>query len=106
MLGSEWREESLKIAARLKSHAEAKGGTLISFALAWLLNNAAITAPIAGPRTLAQWTSYATALDYPWDDDDEALVDSLVPVGHPSTPGYSDPKYPITGRFPTVAGYL
>ena len=30
--------------------------------------------------------------------DDEALVDSLVSPGHPSTPGYNDPAYPLTGR--------
>ena len=30
--------------------------------------------------------------------DDEALVDRLVPAGHPSTPGYTDPAYPVEGR--------
>ncbi len=25
-------------------------------------------------------------------------MDALVLIGHPSTPGYSDPQYPITGR--------
>jgi len=29
---------------------------------------------------------------------DESLVDSLVRPGHPSTPGYNDPNYPLTGR--------
>ncbi len=32
-------------------------------------------------------------------DDDEALVDSLVRPGHPSTPGYNDPQYPFFGRI-------
>ena len=31
-------------------------------------------------------------------DEDEALVDSLVRPGHPSTPGYNDPQYPFYGR--------
>jgi hypothetical protein len=31
---------------------------------------------------------------------DEALVDSLVAPGHASTPGYTDPVYPVTGRRP------
>lgn len=31
---------------------------------------------------------------------DEALVDRPVPRGHPSTPGYTDPKYPVAGRVP------
>ena len=28
----------------------------------------------------------------------DALVDSLVKPGHPSTPGYNDPSYPFYGR--------
>ena len=40
------------------------------------------------------------ALDYQFTAEDEALVDSLVPLGHPSTPGYTDPSYPIEGRIP------
>jgi len=27
------------------------------------------------------------------------MADSLVPPGHPSTPGFTDPAYPIEGRF-------
>jgi len=30
----------------------------------------------------------------------EALIDTLVPPGHTSTPGYTDPKFPILGRVP------
>jgi len=30
--------------------------------------------------------------------EDEALIDRLVVSGHPSTPGYNDPGYPIEGR--------
>jgi enoyl-CoA hydratase len=33
-----------------------------------------------------------------FDADDEALVDGLVRPGHPSTPGYNDPAYALTGR--------
>ena len=38
------------------------------------------------------------AVDYAWTDEDEALVDALVPRGHPSTPGYTDPAYPLRPR--------
>jgi len=55
---------------------------------------------IGGPRTLAQWQHYLDALDAPFDRGDEALVDAMVPAGHASTPGYSDPAYPIAGRQP------
>ena len=40
------------------------------------------------------------AVGAPFDADDEALVDSLVGPGHASTPGYTDPQYPVTGRQP------
>jgi aryl-alcohol dehydrogenase (NADP+) len=36
--------------------------------------------------------------------EDEALVDSLVHPGHPSTPGYTDPIYPPTGRHVAAGG--
>ncbi|HEX5957781.1 MAG TPA: aldo/keto reductase [Hyphomicrobiaceae bacterium] len=99
MLETEWRPESLMIAAKLKAYAEARGITLVHWATAWVLNNKAVTSVIAGPRTFEQWTSYLGALDYKWTDEDEALADSLVATGHASTPGYNDPAYPIEGRF-------
>jgi aryl-alcohol dehydrogenase-like predicted oxidoreductase len=98
MMQSEWRRESLLIAQEIKRHAEAKGITPVQFAFAWVLNNRLITAPIAGPRTLEQFESYLPALEYKFDGDDEALIDGLVSPGHPSTPGYNDPAYPIEGR--------
>ena len=100
MMQSEWREESLVIAQTLKSHAEDRGITAGQFALAWVLNNKLVHSAIAGPRTLAQWEENLGALTYQITDDDESLVDSLVPAGHPSTPGYTDPAYPIQGRVP------
>ncbi|MGI9489205.1 MAG: aldo/keto reductase [Geminicoccaceae bacterium] len=98
MMQSEWREESLVIAQKIKTHAEALGVTSGQFALAWVLNNRIISAPIAGPRTEEQFDDYLGALAYSFTEEDEALIDSLVPIGHPSTPGYSDPAYPIEGR--------
>jgi aryl-alcohol dehydrogenase-like predicted oxidoreductase len=98
MMQTEWRPESLRIAEELKAHAEARGASVIDFALAWVLNNRAVTAVIAGPRTFDQWQAYAQALAYRFTPEDEALVDRLVPAGHPSTPGYSDPAYPLEGR--------
>ena len=38
----------------------------------------------AGPRTEAQWDGYAAVLDYKFTAADEALIDRLVPPGHPS----------------------
>ena len=70
------------------------------FALDWVLSNALVTSVLAGPRTLEQWTEYVGALEHALDADDEAFIDRLVAPGHPSTPGYSDPRYPFHGRIP------
>ncbi|HEX2009345.1 MAG TPA: aldo/keto reductase [Roseateles sp.] len=98
MLETEFREESLAIAQTLKAHCETRGVGLAHFATAWVLAHRAVSAVIAGPRTLAQWQDYFAALELAIDDADEALVDRLVPPGHPSTPGYLDPAYPIERR--------
>jgi aryl-alcohol dehydrogenase-like predicted oxidoreductase len=98
MLESEWRTESLQIAREIAEHAGDKGVTPGQFAFAWVLNNRFVTAAIAGPRTEEQWEEYAGALSLRLGPDDEALIDRLVAPGHPSTPGYNDPQYPIEGR--------
>jgi aryl-alcohol dehydrogenase-like predicted oxidoreductase len=100
MLETEWREESLRAAQEIAAHAAARGATPGQFATAWVLNNALVTGTIAGPRTMEQWEDYVGALDYRFTPEDEALVDRLVTPGHPSTPGYNDPAYPLEGRIP------
>jgi aryl-alcohol dehydrogenase-like predicted oxidoreductase len=98
ILQTELRAESFAIAQRLSEHAAQTGRTPVQLALAWLWANRIVSSVIAGPRTLAQWQDYVAAIGTPWSAQDEALVDSLVRPGHPSTPGYSDPAYPIYGR--------
>jgi len=99
---TEWRPESLRIAQTLADHARARGISPGQFAFAWVLNNRLITGAIGGPRTIEQWDDYRGALDYHFTPEDEALVDSLVVPGHPSTPGYNDPAYPLEGRVSRV----
>jgi len=88
---TEWRPESLDIAQTLRDHAAARGVTAAEFSFAWVLNNASVSAVIAGPRTEEQWDSYIKALDFRLTAEDEALVDSLVKPGYASTHGYADP---------------
>ena len=106
MMQTEWRPESLQIAQEIKRQAEARGTSAGKFAIAWVLNNRFVTAVIGGPRTEGQWDDYVDALSYQFTAEDEAFVDGLVTTGHPSTPGYNDPAYPIQGRSPRtgVAG--
>ncbi|UZE50100.1 aldo/keto reductase [Rhodopseudomonas sp. P2A-2r] len=103
MMQTEWRPESLRLARQIRAYAEARGITAGQFAVSWVLNSAFVTSVLAGPRTVAQWDDYLKALDYRFTKDDEALIDSLVASGHPSTPGYNDPAYPIEGRRPRTA---
>ncbi|WP_295849697.1 aldo/keto reductase [Tardiphaga sp.] len=103
MMQTEWRPESLVLAQRMRAHAEARGITAGQLAVAWVLNSSFVSAVIAGPRTVAQWDDYLLALNYQFTVEDEALVDRLVASGHPSTPGFNDPAYPIEGRRPRTA---
>jgi aryl-alcohol dehydrogenase-like predicted oxidoreductase len=99
IMETEFRPESIALAQTIKAHAEKKGLSATQFALAWVLNNRIVSAVIAGPRTVEQWNDYLAAVGKTLDADDEALIDSLVVPGHPSTPGYNDPAYPFYGRI-------
>ena len=103
ILQTEFRAESLALAQRVVEHARSRGMTPLQFALGWVWNNALVHGVIGGPRTLAQWHEYVAAMDVEFDGGDEALIDSLVAPGHASTPGYTDPVYPVTGRRPRKA---
>ncbi|WP_431269708.1 aldo/keto reductase [Dankookia sp. P2] len=103
MLETELRPESLEIAQRIRDHAAARGTSSAHLAINWVLYNRLVTGCIVGPRTEAHLEDYLAALSYRFTAEDEALVDALVPPGHPSTPGYNDPQYPIEGRIPATA---
>ena len=100
LMQTEWRPESVALAQRFKAHAEARGIAPGQMAVAWVLHNRLIDGVIAGPRTLAQWQDYVAALGIALEPQDEDFVNALVAPGHASTPGYTDPQYPVTGRVP------
>ena len=100
ILQTEFRAESVALASRMAEHARSRSVTPTQLALGWVWNNALVGGVIGGPKTLAQWQDYLTALNTPFDAADEAFVSALVATGHASTPGYNDPQYPFTGRVP------
>ena len=102
MLQTEFRPESLNIAQEVLKYSSARGIEPVHFAVNWVLANSTVTSVIVGPRTLSQMKAYLGALKHTWTREDEDFIDSLVPAGHPSTPGFSDPAYPIEGRMVRV----
>ena len=50
-----------------------------SVALAWLLHNAAVTAPIIGPRTMEQLESSLRALEIELSEDVLEKLDGIFP---------------------------
>ena len=100
IMQTEFRAESLALAERIAEHARGRGMTPMQFALGWVWNNALVHGVVGGPKTLLQWQGYLDAADTDFGKEDEALVDALVAAGHASTPGYTDPQYPVTGRRP------
>lgn len=100
ILEVEFRPESLDLARKIAAYARDRGTDPVSFAIAWVLNNRLVTSAITGPRTEQHWANYLEALDVKLTAEDEAFIDSLVPVGHASTFGFTDPGHPIEGRVP------
>lgn len=98
IMQTEFQQPALEAAQKIVAHAKKRGTTPTKFAIGWVLANKFMTGVIGGPRTEAQWEDYIGALDYKPDAEDEAFIDSLVTPGHPVTPGYNDPMYPIEGR--------
>ncbi len=99
ILETEWRTESLRIAQQLQHYTQQRGVGLVEFAIAWVLNNAAVTSAIVGPRTEAHWDTYIKAREVKISAEDEAFVDSLVTPGHASTPGFNDVSHFVSGRM-------
>jgi aryl-alcohol dehydrogenase-like predicted oxidoreductase len=98
IMETEWRPESLDAAHAIARRAAGRGMSTVAFAIAWVLRNRFVSSAIVGPRTEEQWDAYLPALEATLSAEDESFVDELVAPGHASTPGYTDPAYPVEGR--------
>ncbi|MGB3125921.1 MAG: aldo/keto reductase [Pseudomonas sp.] len=98
IMETEWRVESLRIAQQIQQYTQGRGVGIVEFAIAWVLNNSAVSSAIVGPRTEAQWDAYTGALAVKITAEDEAFIDSLVTPGHSSTPGFNDVSHFVSGR--------
>lgn len=100
IINRDMKKESFEIVERVKTYLKDRDVSPAEFAVGWLLNNKLVTSVIGGPRTLAQWNTYVKALNHTFTSEDEAFVNGLVAPGHPATPGYTWPRYPVQGRRP------
>lgn len=102
MSETDYQPQALAVAADIAERAAAKGVEPAALATAWVLANPIVTGAIAGPRTMEQWQSYLQALEVTVTEEDEGLVDRLVPPGMTAVHQFNDPAYPIEGR-PRIA---
>jgi aryl-alcohol dehydrogenase-like predicted oxidoreductase len=66
------------------------GNKPANVAIAWLLNNPVVTAPIIGPRTISQFNGVLKSLDIELDDDVLSKLDRIWPgPGGPAPEAYA-----------------
>jgi aryl-alcohol dehydrogenase-like predicted oxidoreductase len=74
-------QRKLDLVEQLTPLAEEASATLSQYAIAWTLTNETVTAPIIGPRTLAQLEDNLGALNVTIPPEHLAKIDELVPPG-------------------------
>ncbi len=74
-------QRKLDLVEELIPMAQEIGTTLPRYALAWILTNPAVTAPIIGPRTMEQLEDNLNALDVRIPPEHLRRIDQLVPPG-------------------------
>jgi len=74
--------KSREVATALASMAKERGLTATQYALLWLKDQPGVTAPILGPRTLAQLEDALVILDKKLEEADRPLFDQLVHPGN------------------------
>jgi aryl-alcohol dehydrogenase-like predicted oxidoreductase len=74
-------QRKLDAADALGALADDAGISLVHLALAWVLNNPAVTSAIIGPRTMEQLTTQLGAVDVALDASLLDAIDAIVPPG-------------------------
>jgi aryl-alcohol dehydrogenase-like predicted oxidoreductase len=82
-------ERALAVAAELGVLARQRDLTTSQLALLWAKDQAGVTAPIIGPRTLGQLDDALGVLELSLDDDARAACDVLVHPGNAVSDFYS-----------------
>lgn len=78
-------ESDYQIAERLSAYAGEQGISPATLAVAWVMANPAVTAPILGARNLEQLEASLAALDYPMTISERALISGFSSSPAPAT---------------------
>ena len=98
MKEAELRDSSFEVSQRIAAHCAKRGVAMTQFALAWCIANPILTSAILGPRTMEQFDDNFGAINVTITAEDEAFIDSVIPLGEHSGKGFQDVAYPVTGR--------
>ena len=82
MIRARINQRGIDVGMAVSKMAQERGLTASQLALLWIKDQPGITAPIIGPRTLAQLEDAIVILDRKFDEADRPLFDELV---HPGT---------------------
>ncbi|HET9907180.1 MAG TPA: aldo/keto reductase [Anaerolineales bacterium] len=82
MVKARVNQRGIDVGTAVSKMAQERGLTSSQLALLWIKDQPGITAPIIGPRTLAQLEDATGILERKFDEADRALFDDLV---HPGT---------------------
>jgi aryl-alcohol dehydrogenase-like predicted oxidoreductase len=81
-------ERTFDLTESLTPLAAEKGRPLSQLALAWVLQQPGVTAPIIGPRTMEQLEDNLGTLDLTLTSDDRRRIDAIIPPGTHVAPFY------------------
>lgn len=70
------------VVEKLAVHARGRGMAVSHMALLWCMDQAGVTSPIIGPRTLAHLDDQLPVLEMKLTDEDRAFCDGLVHPGN------------------------
>lgn len=73
-----WHDREFETVEQLKKHAADSGMSLVTLAVAWVLANPTITAPIIGASKVEQLADNIKALDVTLEADTKAALDELT----------------------------
>lgn len=98
-----WRgsfsDAAFTVVETLTELADQKGCTISQLAVAWCSQQPGVTAPIIGPRTLDHLDSYLESLNVSVTDEDQAVLDKVIPPGGVIAPYYEGDFGPAQFRW-------